>query len=172
MALNNLTSVGGDINIGYNPVLTSLNGLDNIDAGTILGLFIYNNVSLSDCEVASICEFLSSPAGTVYVSDNAPGCNTPEEIEQGCLLISFDLTREDGALSLYPNPSPGYINIETPSSMNKCLVALLDVSGQELARYELTGTKSQISIADLPAGVYFVRVINDRSLITKKILKL
>ena len=82
--LNNLSSINGNIQIKYNPLLTSLSGLDNIDAGSIGNLQIQNNASLSNCDVQSICDYLAIPNGTVTIHNNAPGCNNPPEVADAC----------------------------------------------------------------------------------------
>ncbi len=82
--LENVTSIGGDLIIANNDGLISLTGLDNIDAGSITGLYIYNNNSLSNCDVQSICDYLASPNGIVDILNNANGCNYPPEIANNC----------------------------------------------------------------------------------------
>jgi len=82
--LNNVTSIGGKIYIEGNNGLTSLTGLENIDAGSINELCIFINTILSKCEVQSICEYLVSPNGKIVIYDNAPGCNSVEEIKEAC----------------------------------------------------------------------------------------
>ena len=83
-ALSNLTSMGGDLDIEFNDSLTSLSGLNNIDEESIIDLQITHNSSLSNCEAQSICEYLSSPNGSIRIAYNAPGCNNPPEIANGC----------------------------------------------------------------------------------------
>ena len=81
--LSNLTSVGTTLLVLGNPCLTSLSGLDNITS--IQNIFIFGNNSLSACEVQSICDYLVIPNGNINIYDNAPGCNSPEEVEEACL---------------------------------------------------------------------------------------
>jgi hypothetical protein len=71
-------------NYGGNPALTSLTGLENIDAGSISSLHIENNYLLSTCEVQSICDYLVAPNGTISIYGNAPGCNSQQEVEEAC----------------------------------------------------------------------------------------
>ena len=82
--LENLTSIGGVLSISGNSSLTSLSGLANIDAGTIENISIWNNNSLSECHIQSICDYLAAPNGTIKIYNNAPGCNNPPEIAQAC----------------------------------------------------------------------------------------
>ncbi len=83
-ALENLSSIGGDLWIRWNATLTSLIGLNNIAAGSINKLKIYDNSSLSICEVESICYYLVIPSGEVQISNNATGCDSQEEVEEAC----------------------------------------------------------------------------------------
>ena len=83
-ALHNLTNVGGDLRVEANAILANLDGLDNINSSSIHNLFITRNPLLSICSVESICEYLASPTGIVFIFDNAPGCEHPPDIAAGC----------------------------------------------------------------------------------------
>ncbi|MCK9399659.1 MAG: T9SS type A sorting domain-containing protein [Bacteroidales bacterium] len=82
--LNSLNSIGGDLKIYNNPMITSLAGLDNIDAGSISNLSIHDNINLATCAVQSVCFYLAAPNGTVEIYSNAAGCNSEEEVESIC----------------------------------------------------------------------------------------
>ena len=88
--LENLTTIAGDLYIGYsvswglNYSLITLSGLDNIAEGTIENIEILYNPFLAECNIQSICDYLSSPNGTVTISNNAPGCNSRQQVEEAC----------------------------------------------------------------------------------------
>jgi len=82
-ALSNLESIAGSMYID-GVAITSLEGLDNIAPSSISWLTIRNNGNLSNCNVQSICDYLTSPNGTVYIYNNAEGCNSPPEIAASC----------------------------------------------------------------------------------------
>ncbi|MCX6304914.1 MAG: T9SS type A sorting domain-containing protein [Bacteroidetes bacterium] len=170
-ALSHVTSIGGDINIGYNPVLTSLAGLDNIDAQSVTGLTIDHNDTLSECEVSSICAYLSSPNGTVNISDNATGCNSIEEVGVACTLISLEAQKDLQRISFYPNPSSLYITIETPASNLKKHLTMLNFQAQQVLSYEFAGIKTLLDISTLPCGIYLVRITDDSSVFTGKLVR-
>lgn len=170
-ALSNVTSVGGNLIIGYNTALAGLSGLDNIDPGSIMDLNIFDNSSLAACEVQSICAYLGSPNGNVDISNNAAGCNSPEEVEEACVLISGGQIRGNPALSLYPNPSTGSLTIEIPKGVHKAIVSIVNFTGRELFRQEITGPGSYIDISFLPAGIYLVRISDDMITCAEKIIK-
>lgn len=83
--LENVTTIQDGISISGNPLLADLNGLSNLKT---LGhqLFVAGNQSLSDCSVLGLCLFINDPPrpDSVWVSDNAPGCNTPGEVSALC----------------------------------------------------------------------------------------
>ncbi len=83
-ALENLSSIGKVIHISSNPMLTSLEGLENIEAASITELSLYNNQTLSSCNVQNICNYLVSPIGVINIYSNAPGCNNPPEVANSC----------------------------------------------------------------------------------------
>ena len=82
--LENITHIGGTIKIELNESLTSLEGLENIASGTIEDITINGNSSLSSCNVQSICDYLTSPNGSINIYNNAPGCDNPAEIASAC----------------------------------------------------------------------------------------
>jgi len=79
-----LTSIGGSLNIHDNPMLGCLTGLVNIDPASVNNLHIYNNSSLSNCDVQNICDYLISPTGIIDIHDNAEGCNSQLEVQAAC----------------------------------------------------------------------------------------
>lgn len=65
-----LTSIEGDLFIIGNASLTSLAGLDKIDAGSISDLYIREYTLLSTCAVQSICDYLAAPNDEVEIHDH------------------------------------------------------------------------------------------------------
>jgi len=110
VGLEHLISCGGCMIIGGwgdcegNQSLYSLNGIENIDPGTITELSIKNNQSLSDCNIKSVCDFLASPTCIVEISNNAVGCNSKQEVQQECSEASMNEIHLIDQLVLSPNP--------------------------------------------------------------------
>lgn len=84
IGLDNLTSIDGDITIDGNNALMSIGGIENLSASSINSLTIYGNSSLTNCNVETICNYLSSPNGVVKIRNNDIGCNSPPEVAEGC----------------------------------------------------------------------------------------
>src|SRR5690606_20027800 len=87
--LSNLTSVGADLVIEYNPSLTDISGLQNIDPASILstyglGLYIVGNTSLSVCNLPNFCTYLQG-SGARNISDNAGDCISEAAVTAACI---------------------------------------------------------------------------------------
>lgn len=74
--LEALKSIGGKIDIYGNGILETLSGIDNVDATTFSDLSITTSPWLNDCNVKSICNYLSDPLNPATLSDNQIGCNS------------------------------------------------------------------------------------------------
>lgn len=81
--LQNLTTVGSNFSIINNDALTDIMGL-NSELMLEGNLKIKDNDNLSSCAALSICNYLVMPSGTITIENNAPGCNSTEEVEEDC----------------------------------------------------------------------------------------
>jgi hypothetical protein len=169
-SLASLTYVGGGIDIGQNNSLSSLAGLDNIDANSITDLLIESNSSLSTCEVKSVCDYLAAPNGTIEIHLNAPGCNSQEEVEAACLTAVEEIKTGNG-ITIIPNPSNDKITISQPLLTGIAQLSIFNVSGEKVIERQLTNNETQINISALPRGVYFVRLQNEKMVEVGKMVK-
>jgi hypothetical protein len=171
--LDNLTSIGGDLGINSNSALTSLTALDRIDAGTITGLLVSNNISLFTCQVQSICDYLANPNGTIEIYGNSTGCNSVEEVETAC--GEFGLNENgipDNRISIFPNPSSTQITISTPTTVEKnTFMTIYNINGQQILKQEIRKPNTTIDISKLISGVYIVRLTSERTVQVGKFIR-
>ena len=167
--LNNLTSVGQSLYVVNNSSLSNLNGLDNIDLNSVASLNIYNNPLLSECDVQSICDYLTGPNGTTTIGNNAPGCNSPEEVQEACLTAIEEATPT--GILIIPNPSNDKITVSIPEMIGFTKLEVFNVNGEKLIERKLIDNETQIDISALPRGVYFVRVQNEKMVEVGKMVK-
>lgn len=174
-ALEGLNSIGGGLMINHNYVLNSLTGLDDINAGSITGLTICNNSSLPSCEVQSVCDYLASPNGIIEIHDNAPGCNSQQEVEAACGvgLDESSVVGRQSSVSIYPNPSSTFITITLPfiTPVNNATLSIYNVNTQQVLSRRITAQKTVLDISTLPRGVYFVKITDERTVEVGKFVK-
>jgi hypothetical protein len=173
--LENVVAIGENLWISENDSLTGLTGLDNIEAGTIDSLYIFNNHSLSECDVQSICEYLASPNGAITIENNASGCNSQAEVEAAC-GVGIDESVVGGrwsAVRIYPNPCSTSVTIELPktTAVKNTKLFVYNLNGQNVYSVKITEQNTAVDISDLAGGIYFVKVLDDRSVQIGKFVK-
>ncbi len=169
--------IGNDFG-GGNPLLTSLSGLDNIDANSIEYLNISANASLSSCAIQSVCDYLATPNASVIIANNAPGCNSEEEVEEACetLWIESAVGSRQSGISCSPNPTGGICDLQfTVYNLQSVELKIYNLHGREVAVL-MNGRKSGDQVVrwdatGLPAGIYFARLQAGNEATTMKVIK-
>ncbi|MCD4747236.1 MAG: T9SS type A sorting domain-containing protein, partial [Bacteroidales bacterium] len=166
-ALDNITSIWISLNISHNDALTNLSGLDNIDAASIDNLYIYCNISLSTCEVESICNYLTSPNGVIEILENASGCNSPDEVEAACEVGVTNINFES-EFSIYPNPTEKelFISVRNGAIINEVNI-YNRIAQKVLHEHRITNT---IDVSMLKQGMYIIELVTNKSKIREKLI--
>jgi len=157
-----LTSIGGQLDIFQNDTLISLSGIDNIDAASISDLSIRYNDLLSTCEVQSVCDYLVSPGGTIEIDNNAPGCNSQQEVEEACASFVNELGTLYG-IKTQPNPFTTSTTIEYElKEPEKVTLTIYNQMGKQIYQKQenqLQGTQQLLWNAEGYAdGIYYYRL--------------
>lgn len=164
--LHNVISIGGYLKIEENPSLLSLEGLDNIDATTIDELNIHTNNSLSICNVASICNYISLPTGDSTIINNAPGCNSVNEVRTACIVGTTTISEE--SFTIYPNPATDNITVMNRSNSQCNSISIINSIGQKVKSQN--SCDKTIDISMLKNGLYIVEIQSKSITIRKKLI--
>ena len=178
-ALQNLTSIGGLLSIACNESLTSLTGLDNVTPGSIENLTIEDNSALSNCAVVSICDYLAAPNGTIYFYNNAPGCNSPAEVEEACLYLGIgeEESNNPADFKIYPSPVGDFATLSFEGGEHwPAKVILYNSTGIKVKtwKFNITETRQNNFVLDLtalPSGMYCCRMQVGDVVMTRKMIK-
>ena len=73
--------------------------------------------------------------------------------------------------NIYPNPAHGSITFEISGKTQNSLLSISEVNGNKLTERQVTGPKTQVDIRDLPPGVYFIRLTNEKTVQVGKFIK-
>ncbi|MCL1934218.1 MAG: T9SS type A sorting domain-containing protein [Candidatus Azobacteroides sp.] len=117
-------------------------------------LWLYYN-NMQSVFVGSGCDRMT--ASYVKVSDFSTG-------------VEPLATPESNAISVYPNPTTGELRIKNYESGIKD-IQIFDLIGNKLPLRMETG-RDAVDISHLPPGMYFVQIITDKGVVTKKIVKM
>lgn len=176
-ALYGLTDIGGQLSIRGNDDLVSLYGLDNISASSITEMDIFLNSSLSTCHVQSVCDYLSAPNGDVTIGNNAPGCNSEEEVEDSCAILAIPEQKLSLDIKAYPNPFSTSTTIEyelyTKSNIQ---FTVYNMMGEEVyfkgKGVQAPGPHSiNLSLPNQPAGMYYAVLYSGKIMSVVKLHK-
>lgn len=170
-ALSNVTSFNSDptiIAIQSNTSLSDISALGNIDTSTVSTFIIQNNPNLSDCSIANFCEKIELEGGDAFsqTANNAPGCNSAQEIADNCPGLGVLETAIQKHF-LFPNPSDSTLNIRMDEPIN--FIQITDISGRT------TNVKyfddNILDISNLASGVYFIEVSTIKGFLREKFIK-
>ena len=151
-----LTSIGNsDIWIQQNSELTSLHGIDNIDYNSIAEIQIFSNSNLSECEVKSVCDYLTKSEKIAYIYSNSQGCKSLEEVQEKCISATDDRILVD-KINFFPNPAINIINFSTPLNDEIFEVSVYNYLGQKILHQTEPGNKLDVSM--LGNGIYIFEV--------------
>ena len=76
----------------------------------------------------------------------------------------------NNAITLQPNPTSGFVNINSRFEMQK--IEVINIAGQILLSEQTTAKNHQLNLSDFAEGIYFVKVSYSNGMsITKKIIK-
>lgn len=160
--LENLALVGGTLLLSDNNQLIDINGLSNVEATSISSLIIRHNSSLSDCDIESICNYLSLQIGGVSIFDNSYGCNSPEEVIDSCLNQIIGNNISEFSLKVFPNPSFGkYITFLLEENGYSYHLKCYNTCGQKVYEKRINEFKFKLNVANWPSGVYYVEIYED-----------
>jgi len=174
--LENLTSIGGSLGIQENPSLTSIASLENLSM--IGSLNISDNSALSMCAIESICDYLTSPNGAVYIYNNAPGCSSIQQVQDSCNITSVEKEKINSGLTISSNPTSDQailsLNLSTSASVNiwLCNTAGFCLKSWQFSNEQPGNRELILDLKETQAGIYFCRVQVGNEMVTKKIIKL
>ncbi|MGV3459244.1 MAG: CotH kinase family protein [Flavobacterium sp.] len=84
-------------------------------------------------------------------------------------VLSAPQFEREVSVKVYPNPAESNITIDASLPMDK--VVLYNIFGQMVRQYTPNAARQQVSLEQLPAGVYLVKVISGKSGTTRKVIK-
>ena len=126
--------------------------------------------------------WLHSTSGTivglesVYFTDEntgyvAGGNGTILKTTNGGGVFIKETNSGNPSFTIYPNPTTGYITVETSAIPTQSQLSISNLNGEELITRPITEPKTQLDISSLPQGVYFVHLIIDQSVQAGKVIK-
>lgn len=120
--------------------------------------------------------YTAPEAGIYYfgIHNNSPIGATETFLFLDSLNLQTNLSNDSflaSNLSVYPNPASSVVKISNTLNAIVNTVEIADLNGRVVRTQNVNATEAEISINDLSAGVYMLKVTTDQGTATKKIVK-
>jgi len=127
---------------------------EDLDAATTLGCYLVK-VRMND---------IALPGDTAI--ENYFVCKTSPT--SGPVVI-----RSNDNVLLYPNPATNEVNVVYDAGADVKNIAIYSIIGKMAAIYKVNGNSANLNLENMPAGIYFVRLVNSQGNVvaTKKFSK-
>lgn len=78
----------------------------------------------------------------------------------------------DGKFSTFPNPAKNVINVVNTTDALISVIEITDINGRMVKNQEFSNlAEVQVSVADLAQGIYTMKIVSDKGIVTKKVIK-
>lgn len=92
-------------------------------------------------------------------------------VDSTTLAVTTDdlgLAQPEPKLAIYPNPANNHVMISGLLGDSK--IELYNILGERVLTLQSTGSQEAISVSQLPTGTYFVKIVQNNTQITKKLV--
>lgn len=121
------------------------------------------DATINEGEVYQEYGFCESEPGTyTQILTDENGCDSLLVLNLTYQVSLNDVEEEN--INFYPNPTQNIINFSTTIEQ----IEVMDLTGKRLMSFN---HEKQINIEALPSGIYYLRLINDEKVTTKKVIK-
>ena len=97
-------------------------------------------------------------AGNVTVTANNACGQSPVRILAIAMPCRDEITNDDFNVTLYPNPASDRLNVICDVQTGNEVLKIFNMVGEEILKSEIKNLKSEIDIASLPGGIYFIEI--------------
>ena len=110
---------------------------------------------------------------------NSSPVNGTAATTQGIILDNFTVTQAlatnqvlESKFSTYPNPAKNVINVTNTTDASISSIEMTDLNGRVVKSVKFSNVpEAQVSVSDLAQGVYMMKIVSDKGIATKKVIK-
>ncbi len=167
--LEGVNKIGNELDIHSNSSLIDISGIENIDLNSIYRLSIYANQLLSECEVESVCKYLSETISGYEIHDNIEGCMNRDEVIEACLQ---GIPKENILYNnlFYPNPAKKELFFNVTDIYSIKQITIFNQLGENI--FFTNDVNQPINISKLEQGLYIVELVLNELRVREKLIVL
>jgi hypothetical protein len=103
----------------------------------------------------------------LVVSNEVSGTVTIYQIDNATTMVNENSLENN--IVVYPNPAQDYVNIDL-NFIGRVSVRLINHLGQQLQYFKTNDSSLQLSVNNIPAGIYHLVIENENEIINKKLI--
>ncbi len=131
--------------------------------GNVIIINLDVTVTSSDGATATTSRIVEIPTGS---------CATGGDPQNMAADVSYDNINSLEDYQIFPNPVWDRLTIEIPADKPVSEIQILDLNGKSHLQQNVDGQVSvQLNISHLPDGVYFIQIMEENGLLSKKFIK-
>ncbi|MCU0405363.1 MAG: T9SS type A sorting domain-containing protein [Ignavibacteriaceae bacterium] len=146
---------------------------------------IKSNLELIGSSPASNTQYsdLTPPENTVYYQIEIVSPNDCSLLKSSSYNVSrsniasyeasndiYQITDESQNIEIYPNPGKDEIIIKVKNFIN-CSIEIINTKGSIVMNTRLFSLETKLNISNILPGIYFVKIITEKEIVTKKLIK-
>jgi hypothetical protein len=85
--------------------------------------------------------------------------------------LGINEVNSESHINIFPNPAPNSITIENNNPNKEITLTIFNINGQEIMQQQIKDKKTQVDISNLNSGIYFFKLITDKIVEIRKIIK-
>lgn len=109
----------------------------------------------------------SATTGTYYMTVNLQNGSTSKNVVFAIHAVSptavSNVNKSSNDVQLYPNPAHNSVNVVFDPNAGVKYISVYNLIGKPVSTFRVNGGSAQLDISDIPAGVYFVRLMDAQS---------
>lgn len=123
--------------------------------------------NLSDHTLANpILDLIEANGSYTLTVTDSKGCSDTDELSVLVTIVSVE--RDHNAFKVYPNPVSDAIIVE--SELKGSTVKLVNLAGVTVKQWNHSGSSHELSVSDVSAGFYLLKIQHGRKLKSVKLL--
>ena len=106
----------------------------------------------------------SASAGTHYMTVSLKDFSTSETKTETFIVnkwpTAVPVVTNDDDINIYPNPAREELNVVYSNTADVKNIAVYNIIGKVMNVYRVSGNSANLNLRNVPAGIYFVRLLN------------
>lgn len=123
-------------------------------------------IPVGSCGIVNVYDAAGNRTKRTYFCNNGVDPYPQRVVAQETATMEFQEVD-----ALFPNPTTGRFFITFSKALENATVAIMDANGRVINQVRTAGNRIELDLSARPAGIYYVRIVENGRQIIKKVIK-